>query len=66
MKNWEIFLRKYFSTNSLQAILFVLNLSTISLKTLSFDFESMSHSVCLIQGRGSFMEAEGKIFIENK
>ena len=42
---------KYFSTNSLQAVFFVLNSFTISLKTLNFIFESMSHSVFLIQER---------------
>ena len=40
--------------NSLQAVFFVLNSFTISLKTLSFIFESMSHLVCLVRRRGSF------------
>ena len=48
------FFKEIIFYNSLQAVFFVLNSFTISLKTLSFIFESMSHLVCLIRRRGSF------------
>ena len=62
MKNWEMFLMEII----FQVIFFVLSRSTIFLKTLSFALYSMSHLVCLIWGRGSFLVAQGEILFQKQ